>query len=488
MDRRRFLGLTAGLAAGTAMAPWSSGCAVPDDAPGDGLPDAPPPIDADAFDGGQRAVLDVDGIALDEATFFLGAQAGAMQGRAFTAWTRVPAALAATPLTLRVWRDVPADASRAAAPGEVVLARTQDVTPAEDGTVKVVVDDLAPATLYRYAFFVPGDAGRSVVGRVRTAWPADWLWPIALSATTCTQATNAPFQALQRQAEEDVDLFVHAGDMVYADGSTTRAEYRGHWERALADPGYRALLVRQGSYFAWDDHEFDNNVNPEDMPAAQLQTAADEFFASTPMAKNATGGLWQSFVWGRTLELIVLDCRTERRPSTRRSDRPVYVGDAQMAWLKDRLASSPCRFKVVVNSVPMTRMPELWPPPDRWQGYAAQREEVLAHIEQQGIEDVWFLSGDFHTGFVGRVEPAGRHRRTWEVAVGPGGNLGNPLAFLASQDEYREQVFPTDQFLYGRGELAATTVTFDPLREQVRVRFVAVDGAVLFDRVIDRAT
>jgi alkaline phosphatase D len=486
MDRRRFLGLTAGVVS----APLWGGCAPGDDVEpaGDALPSAPPPLDADTLDGGQRAVLDVAAIPVDEATFPLGVQAGGMRGRAFTAWTRVPTPLSTTSLRLRVWRDVPADAAPAAQPGELVLVQDVVVTPGDEGTVKVVVDGLAPSTWYRYAFFVDGDIGRSVIGRVRTAWAEDWLWPVTIGATACTSPSLAPFTTLQRMAELPIDAFVHTGDMVYADGSRTADEYRGHWERALADPGYRALLVQQGGYFAWDDHEFDNNVNPEEMPATQLQTAAAAFFAHTPMTPNGDGGLWQSYVWGRTLELIVLDCRTERRPSTRATERPVYVGEAQMAWLKDRLKNSPCRFKVVVNSVPMTRMPELWPPPDRWQGYAAQRAEVLTFLQDEGIEDVWFLAGDFHVGFVGRVEPTGPLRRTWEVAVGPGGNLGNPLGFLATQDDLREQVFPADQFVYGRGELAATTVTFDPLRGEVRVRFVDVDGGTLFDRVIDRST
>ena len=486
MDRRRFLGLTAGVM----TAPWwLPGCAPSTDAPhdGDDLPTGPPSVDVDA-DGGRVVDFDVDAIALDEAVFFVGAQAGAMTANSFRAWTRVSSA-SSKRLRLRVWRDVDdAAATDAGAGAQIVLVRDVTFDAAEDGTAKVELTSLAPSTWYRYAFFVDDDRARSVVGRVRTAWAADWQWPVTIASTTCTKHDHAPFQALQRLAEQDADLFIHTGDMVYADGSRTPADYRAFWERALNDPGYRALLVKQGGYFAWDDHEFDNNFNPESTSAAQLAAAASEFFASTPMTPNASGGLWQGFLWGKTVDVIVLDCRTERRPSTRTSDHPIYVGTAQMAWLKDRLKNSPARFKVVVNSVPMTAMPELWPKPDRWSGYEAQRNELLQFIDDEGIEDVWFVSGDFHVGFVGRVEPAGRHRRTWEVAVGPGGNLGNPLGYLATQDAYREQVFPADQFLYGKGELAATTLTFDPLRGRVRIRFVDVDGGVLFDQTIDRDT
>lgn len=219
-----------------------------------------------------------------------------------------------------------------------------------DGTAKIELSSLAPATWYRSAFFVDDDRARSVVGRVRTAWPADWQGPVTIASTTCTKDDHAPFQALQRLAEQDDDLFVHTGDMVYADGSRTPDDYRAFWERALNDPGYRALLVQQGGYFAWDDHEFANNFNPESMSAAQLDAAASEFFASTPMTPNATGGLWQAFMWGKTIDVIVLDCRTERRPSTRTSDHPISIGDAQMAWLKDRLKYSAARFKSATRS------------------------------------------------------------------------------------------------------------------------------------------
>jgi hypothetical protein len=101
---------------------------------------------------------------------------------------------------------------------------------------------------------------------------------------------------------------------------------------------------------------------------------------------------------------------------------------------------------------------------------------------------VWFLSGDFHVGFVARVERDGFHRQTFEVAVGPGGNLNNPLGFVGDAGILRDQIFPDDQFLYGRGALAATTLRFDPIAGTVQIRFVDEDGGVLFDQTLDRTS
>jgi alkaline phosphatase D len=480
MDRRRFLQLSAAALAAT---PLAKGCDPGEAQEG---PHVPPAVDRDGIDGGQPVAFAPENIAIDAAVFHLGVQAGSMDQEGGRFWTHLAAA-APAPLHLLVWRESKTE-------GEVILVHDLAVTPDDDGYVNLVVQGLAPSTVYFYGFFVAAAGGgalsfaaRSTIGRTKTAWADGWLVPVVLGATTCTAPQNAPFTALSRLAEQEIDAFVHLGDMVYADGSRTRADYRRHWHRAIGDPGYQDLLPRQGGYYVWDDHEFDNNLNPETADPDMVQAAKDEFFATLPMGKNSEDGLWQSFVWGDTLELILLDCRTERLPSTRTADNATYISDAQMAWAKDRLKNSPCHFKVLLNSVPMTRMPELWIlEGDRWQGYEAQRTELLTFLEAEGVQNVWFLSGDFHIGFVARVEPAGYGRNVFECAVGPGGNLGNPLGFLARQDGYREQVFPSSQFFYGDGVLAATTLAFDPIHDRVRVRYIGLDGEVLFDHTITR--
>jgi alkaline phosphatase D len=483
MDRRRFLQLTA---ASLAVTPFMQACGT-DEKPG---PKGPPPVDADAFDHGTSVAFSPEAVAVDEARFACGVQAGNMRstadGASLLAWTALD--VESSDLRLRVWRESDNE-------GEVVLVTDVAATADADGFVKVAVDGLAPSTWYSYAFFVGDDVigsaaftARSAIGRVRTAFAVDWLTPVTIAATTCTKADNAPFTALERLAEQDADLFVHLGDMVYADGSSTREDYRAHWRASLTDPGYRALLAKQGGYFVWDDHEFDNNLDPETLSTTKLENAEAEFYANLPMAKNDQGKLWQSWAWGKTVEIFALDCRTERLPSTMGTDAPVYLSPEQMAWLKASLKASTCHFKVILNSVPMTRMSDMWPHKgDRWQGYEVPRQELLDFLEENQIENVWFLSGDFHVGFVARVEPTGYAKNIFEAAVGPGGNLGNPLGYLATQDGYQEQIFPSDQFLYGAGKLAATTLTFDPIEDRVHVKYVGVDGDVLFDQKIKKS-
>jgi alkaline phosphatase D len=466
MERRRFLQGAAGTAAMSVVGGVS--CAADDvDAP-----DGPPPIDATAFDGATQTAAPFLYLPFDPSVFALGVQSGSTRSAEVRLWTFARN----TPrIKLRVWREGPNS-------NAVFLVRDIDIDVDTDGIVRPLVDGLAPATVYLYGFFTIDDTRRSEFGRFRTAFPDDWRFPVTIGVTSCTSLQNAPFQSLERSAAEELDLFVHCGDWVYADGSSTDADYRSVWRQALNDPGYRALLPRVATIATWDDHEFENNFDPETISASQKAAAETQFYRHTTM-EAVDGHLWQSFRWGETLEIFVLDCRTERKPSTRTGDNPVYLSVRQMNWLKDGLKSSPCRYKVVMNSVPMTQMAPLWlQQSDRWQGYEIPRRELLQHIEDEDISGVWFLSGDFHVGFVASVDPTGFHTGTYEVAAGPGGNLGNPLGTAADQENLREQVFPAGQFFYGAGTIASTTMTFDPRRNLVRVRFVDTAGNVLIDR------
>jgi phosphodiesterase/alkaline phosphatase D-like protein len=481
--RRKFLQGTAAMG----FMPLATGC--PPTTGGDGGVDAGivwPTLDPSDYDGGVKSTFDAEAIALDDVLFSLGVQAGEPDTESATFWTKTTLASA----VLVVWRET--DEA-----GQVVIVHEAPHTAGASSTIVAREGGMAPATWYRYAFFAVDDNGaksaRSTIGRVRTAFPDDWRLPFTLACATCTNAEHQPWKALEETAKHDYDLFCHLGDMSYNDGAVSVGEFDAKWAQALGDPGYRAVLPRAGIVATWDDHEITNNLNPQTVDDALMTNAKASFFANVPMQKvdgASIGGvsgrddsLFKSIRFGHTAEVIVLDGRTQRDPASMQTSTTAYLGDAQTVFLKDALKNSPCRFKIVLNSVPITRMPELWAfANDRWQGYVAQRDDLLRFLEDEAIDDVWFLAGDFHMGFVGRVEPAGYARKFWEIAVGPTGNLGNPLGLLAAQDEYRESVFPADQYTYGRGKLAATLLTFDPYSGKVRIRFIdGANGETLYD-------
>ena len=490
VPRRAFLGLAMG-----ASAAWLTGCG--DDSPADGgegategssgsetgdVPSAmttggPTGLDDTSGDGsgdestggtGDPAECDDDGVLMrfdplavrqDDAAFPYAILAGEMQMTSVLLTVQIPDA---QPKWLRVWRLAEDE-------DFIVVVAEFEVVPDEDGYVKVPVDGLCPGTWYQYAYFV-GDPdapdARSPIGEVRTAPEEESLEPLTIAMTACN-GSSLDWPALARTADEYYDVFMHLGDMVYADGSTTLEEYRDVWREYLSAEDYRVSLRRSGMFATWDDHEIDDNSNfdRETMDPGQLQkrqNAMDAFFEVLPIeAEGPDYQLWRSFRWGRTAEIIVLDCRYERRPSQEQ-----YISPEQMAFLQDRLLNSPCHFKIVMNSVPITNMPVIWDFAafDRWEGYINQRGEVLSFIDQNLITNVWFLSGDFHVSFVSRIEPGGTlTSNTYEIAI-TGGNT-NPLPDITTG-------FSGDQFDYGVTEARGCVLMFDPEANAVNVRFI----------------
>jgi alkaline phosphatase D len=423
-------------------------------------------VDPQAIDKATKVRFAPEAIPLSTTLFPQTVASGAMKPDSAVLWTR---ASGADEVTLRVWREVSST--------EVALVTEQKLPVPDGGNVKVKVEGLAAATWYRYGFFDGPLQQRSPLGKVRTAFPADWKEPLTVGATSCASYRYAPFTPLVAMGEQKLDFWVHLGDVSYNDGAGSLDEFRTKWKAQLADPGYRALMPSAGGYLIWDDHDFVNNVDPEAMgPTHPLIVAGKaSWFETLPVERGPNDRIWTSYRWGKTAEFFVMDCRMERRPSTRETAGAQYLSREQMDWLKDGVKNSPCHFKVLCNSVPITLMPPpLWGSQgDRWQGYVAAREELLGFLDAQDIQNVWFLSGDFHLGLVMRVEKAGARRRLIEIAAGPAGNI-NPLSLVLEpgQEANKKLAFPPDQFLFAGGGFLTTTLTFDPQADTVRVVFI----------------
>jgi hypothetical protein len=416
--------------------------------------------DAELCEQSPAVRFDPEAVLLDAELFPCAVMAGEMRPES----VRISVFIAdAAPKTLRVWRA-------GAVVGEVELVHASTVTPSADGFMQVTVDGLCAGTWYSYGLFA-GDndvfTARSLIGEVRTAIAEDALEPLTLALAACN-GSSLDWPAMMVTADEYYDMLIHLGDFAYNDGAETLVEYRASWREYLGVEGYKRVLARAGMYVTWDDHEIDDNSNfdRETMDPLELlrrQNAMDAFFEALPIdAEGPDYRLWRSFRWGLTAEIIVLDCRYERRPSLGQ-----YISPEQMAFLQDRLLNSPCHFKVVMNSVPITNMPVAWDiaASDRWEGYPAQRKQVLDHIDAHDIKNVWFLSGDFHVCFVSRLEPTGDQlsHRTREIAVTSGNESPIP--------EFLTQLDPP-QFAYGVHKARGLLVTFDPAADAVHVRFL----------------
>ena len=351
--------------------------------------------------------------------------------------------------------------------GWTAVSTTPDLWPGEGGAVQTTLSGLLPDTAYSLCFVTSDGAARSPVARLRTAPAADASSrKIVFGATSCFGG-NWPFPSVQYAADERLDFFLLLGDTVYADGAITTDDYRAEYQTNLSAAPMQALLSSTGVIATWDDHEVDNNWSWEDVSVEQFEAARAVYWEALPQGRGAEGTLiWRKLSWGPDVDLFVLDCRGERKDGD-------YISPAQMAWFKAGLSASTARFKIVLNSVPITDMTNWYGTTfaeDRWQGYA-QRAEILEYIRDNAIQGVLWVSGDHHLGMINRVDVAGgAGEDQWEVLTGPTGSRINVLGeLLELDDQYHLVVLAWN---WTRFEL-------DPHLGTCLVTFIGDDGGVL---------
>lgn len=337
----------------------------------------------------------------------------------------------------------------------------------DEEVAQLSFDGLVADTAYSVVVYTPDGARRSPVTRFRTALAADGWRVVTFGATSCLKG-NHPWPSLSFAAAENLDFFCLLGDTIYAEG-TEAFDYEADWSTALATAGLRDVTGSTSVIATWDDHEVANNYDlaAEGMEA-RVAVARAAFRRALPLGAGTDGtSVWRKLSWGAVVDVFVLDCRSERREGR-------YISLEQMEWLKAGLLASTARFKIVLNSVPITDLSVLFGPAevtDRWSGFPEQRAEIVNHIRDNTIPGVLWVTGDVHYAQVGHVDPAGGAAADqWEVLVGPG---GSPLMAVVEAFVGSEQL----PLLFAKWNW--TRFTCDPGAGTITLVWVGDDGTEL---------
>jgi alkaline phosphatase D len=330
-----------------------------------------------------------------------------------------------------------------------------------DGRVSLTLTGLQPDTVYSICFTSQDLSRRSRITRFRTALDEGGWRVLTFGATCCLGNPGRPWPSMSYVAAADPDAFFLLGDTVYANGAVTREDFLAYYHDSLPIEGLAEVCAHSAIVAVWDDHEVVNDfaggvVDPELMAAA-----LEAFRMAIPQREGPGGmGLWRHQSWER-------------------DGVAQYLSQEQMDWLKEGLSASEARFKLILNSVPITDYAPMLGDAlseDRWQGYPAQREEILSHIEEEDIEGVLWITGDFHMGVLSRIDPAGGLAADrWEVMVGAAGSTRNVLASIYDNPE---------QFPIMFEDWNSVLLRLDPGLGEVTVTYLGGDGGVLAERVL----
>jgi alkaline phosphatase D len=325
------------------------------------------------------------------------------------------------------------------------VVREGRITTGEDRdyTVKVDVLALAPDTRYYYRFSALG--ADSPVGRTKTA-PANGSDSVRFAVVSCSNFEAGYFNAFGRIAAlEDLDAVLHLGDYIYeyepgrygdttlgrlhlpAKEIVTLQDYRTRYSLYRLDEDFQRAHQMHPFVTIWDDHEISNNTyetgaeNHQPDQEGDFQTrkeaARQAYFEWLPVREDGITRLYRHLNYGNLVDLIMLDERLAgRSPQVDSMSQPEYrspdrsmLGKEQLDWFKEQLTASDATWKVIGNQVIFSDLDVSFRRPDRprnmdaWDGYPAEKQEIIRFFKDQSIENVIFVSGDTHCSWAFEV-------------------------------------------------------------------------------------
>jgi alkaline phosphatase D len=393
--------------------------------------------------------------AVPPVTFTHGVASGDVTDRSAVLWTRVDRN---TLLKIEVSPDPSFHVTH--------FKRVVQASAENDFTAKVVASPLLPNQPYFYRWrhgSAVSEVGTfttapppTASASVRFTWTGD---------SDGTKVNGLPawnhFETLDAVRDEAADFFVYLGDTVYPDSvkrtsppAVTLDEYRDTYKVNRDYAALRDLLGATSSYVIWDDHEVRDDYAGQTVDPRLYANGREAFLeylplvdTTLPSAGCAGSPMFRVFRWGRDVDLIILDTHSCRSADARpvctypsppfppgtfdfaptlpdflRAAAPAFfpplslipaclptihdpartlLGAEQKQLFKDALRTSTATFKFVLS--PSTMGQTYANPYSRWEGYAAERAEILAFIREPDIPHVIFLSTDDHQNLINDV-------------------------------------------------------------------------------------
>ena len=334
---------------------------------------------------------------------------------------------------------------------DIVQSGTFTTNSDRDYTVKVDVTGLEAGTTYYYVF--EADNHLSLIGKTKTTPTADQSNHLRFGVVSCSNFQAGYFNAYKKLSERnDLDAIIHLGDYIYeyADGVygdsallanrplepeteiVSLEDYRTRYSTYRLDTALARAHQQYPFIAVWDDHESANDSyvdgaqnhdeSTEGTWEDRKAVAKQAYFEWLPIRENEDQSVYRTIRYGNLMDLIMLDTRLEGRdeqildindPALYDTSRTLLGAD-QKAWFFNELSNSAAKWKVVGQQVIFSELNVGWAAVsdpnssfealesiflDIWDGYPAERTEVVNFIAENEIDNTVILTGDFHSTF-----------------------------------------------------------------------------------------
>ncbi len=390
-----------------------------------------------------------------------GVTSGSPRADGFVIWTRVPKANRPSNDTVSVRYQVATE--RTFASTSLVASGQVDATSERDFTVREKIAGLGSDAVYYYRFSTDTGYSSDVGRARTAPNSASRRPELSFAVVSCQAFSVGTYAAYRALASENADFAIHLGDHIYEkDGGRPNApdplgghealtldDYRKKYRYYLSDPAWRAARSQFTWIDIWDDHEVYNDwAGPTNIGANKPRFSAgfEAFTEFMPIEASMTRPsdgqpavqIYATHDFGPLLSAFALDQRQFRSikacgtadfmviPCAANADGGrSMLGTQQKAWFKNQLGASSARWQLVLSEVMVS--PFKVPAPrqgatdrfardlfhdragltqdgyllnlDSWDGFPAERRELLNFIADDRIKNVVFATGDIHSAY-----------------------------------------------------------------------------------------
>jgi alkaline phosphatase D len=303
-------------------------------------------------------------------------------------------------------------------------------------TALLVADTLEPGNIYQYQVYINGkllhfDYQTRFQSQKLWKWrgdPPDFSFVTGSGTYINEKKYDRPgrpygggYDIYLSMLEKHPDFMLWLGDNIYLRepdwNSWTGIIHRYTHDRAT--PQLQPFMASVHNYAIWDDHDFGPNDSDKSFWNKNLTLKAFKLFWANP--SYGTGdikGTTTSFQWGDA-DFFLLDNRWYR-DANRRNYKHGYkteLGEKQLQWLFDNLASSYATFKFVVMGGQFLSNTGMFEAYTNY-GFDKERQRIIDFIYSQNIKNVIFITGDVHFSELSVLKQEGKPV-IWDITSSP---------------------------------------------------------------------
>ena len=279
-------------------------------------------------------------------------------------------------------------------------------------TARLIADSVEPGHRYSYKLYINKKAiGLPFPTEFRT--PPIWKWrtdpPDFTMLTGSCAYINQPeydrsgkpyggdYRIFNSMAEQKADFMLWLGDNLYLrepDWNTWTGIVK-RYTHTRSIPEMQPLLATTQNYAIWDDHDYGpNDSNKSFFNKNETFKAFQLFWGNPTYGTGDIEGAITSFQWADA-DFFLLDNRWYRDPDEINKEGKTMLGEKQLEWLLDNLATSKATFKIVamggqfLSDVTVAETYSAF-------GFEREREQIINFIYEYNIKNVIFITGDVH--------------------------------------------------------------------------------------------